>query len=264
MLTDEQIAEQMLALLRAKPKQFSTNPQIRAELKLGDADAELYWAARKILIEKGLVEPARARGGGVKLVKAESSGDIQTPNEKVAELLREQEYYAPVRNALESGFIGEKGYDRSEVVLEICANKRRKGEGAWSVPDLALVACQALQFIPGKILSLYSFEVKTLENVNLLSVYEALAHTRYVNFSYLVVVGEGVDDWIGAASTRNVVDECSRHGIGLIIGDGKSSWNEYEISSDGERFAPDYYRQDQFIARLFDEDAQKKIIRSIR
>jgi hypothetical protein len=174
-------------------------------------------------------------------------------------------YYRPIKTALENGFAKERGFHSSDFVIEICGNRRRGNEGTWSVPDITLYACQTLKYIPGKILSLFSFEVKTKDNVGLTAVYEALAHTRFVNFSYLVVVGDP-QEWTSNKDGpySQISAECFRHGIGLIIGDGKPSWDAYETVREGERFSPDFSRQDQYVARAFDEDGQEKINRLVR
>jgi biotin operon repressor len=58
----DELAEQLLELLKSKPEGFSTNPQLRDELGISDRQIERYWQAHRELIEAGLIERARARG----------------------------------------------------------------------------------------------------------------------------------------------------------------------------------------------------------
>jgi hypothetical protein len=66
-----------------------------------------------------------------------------------------------------------------------------------------------------------TFEIKTEDNINAISVFESLAHTRTANYSYVFVVLHSLSIDNTPQHSR-ITEECGRHGIGLM---SASSWN---------------------------------------
>jgi hypothetical protein len=77
------------------------------------------------------------------------------------------------------------------------------------------------------------------------AVHQALAHTRYVHFSNLVVHCPDEELWQHRLS--DVRYHAQRHGVGLIRLKAAHSGAEYEIALRSERFDPQPHFVDRFL-----------------
>jgi hypothetical protein len=99
---------------------------------------------------------------------------------------------------------------------KIVANTARGGPrwGQWAQPDLMLIAIQRLPLQKRVDLDVFSFELKRPDYADLQSVYEAVAHTRFVHYSYLVwhiPVSYCVPERF-----NTILSACAENGVGLI------------------------------------------------
>lgn len=130
--------------------------------------------------------------------------------------------------------------------------------GTWTQPDLAAVGISRARFAAKVAVRLYSFEVKTVDGCRLQSVHEALAHTRFVNYSYLV--------WNRPACTcedreayENIVSNCAGYGIGLITVHDPHDLNTFEIRLSPQRKDVKDDLIDEFILTRFSAAEQGRI-----
>ncbi len=63
---------------------------------------------------------------------------------------------------------------------------RRKTGGRWTRPDLSAVTINKYRYVPGTHVDVFTFEVKPMEQLNVLGLYEALGHSRRANFAYVL------------------------------------------------------------------------------
>jgi hypothetical protein len=213
-----------------------------------------YWRLRDELIDEGLIEHGRGRGGSVHLVptKVEESenkeGQAPTATEPLTPALPtpvEADFYEPFHTAIKNGYVKENRIKR--FVSEITAQQGRRATGGkWTRPDVTLIAVRSYKFTPGKRLEVITFEVKPSIDTALEGVYEALAHSAFAHRSYLAVpvstFAEGQD-----IPDERIIQECTRHGVGYINFDNVADYDTYEIICPAVLKEPDPYNVDNFI-----------------
>lgn len=132
------------------------------------------------------------------------------------------------------------------------------GGGTWTQPDLAAVGISRSKFATTAELQLFGFEVKTMQGCCLQSVHEALAHTRFVNFSYLV--------WNRPACIcldrefyLMIKANCAAYGVGLITIHDPNNLSTFEIRLRPQRKLIDADVIDEFIVTRFNEVEKERI-----
>lgn len=151
---------------------------------------ERYWAVHQELIDTGLIERGRGQGGTVILVvpesveqaeqsaaalpKAESvavkeelvqaSADAALEREEEPEV-REIDLYKPALEQLRKNWTQRK--QLLHGIYEITAAQgRRDTGGSWSRPDIVAVGLRKFEYIPDRVLEVYSFEIKAEYDVS--------------------------------------------------------------------------------------------------
>ena len=82
--------------------------------------------------------------------------------------------------------IGQRTNRLDDFVLEITAKQgRRDTGGTWSRLDIVIVSVVTLPFVLGKHLDVTTFEIKPHTQLDVTSVYEALAHLRAATRAYV-------------------------------------------------------------------------------
>lgn len=132
-------------------------------------------------------------------------------------VIPEESYYDIVFTSLCSLWSSER-YDPSKFTLENTSRRDSKIIGPWVRPDLTLVSYKKFPWTIGYEFDVVTFEVKRPDSANVLAVFEALAHATVATKAY-VVFPTSLAEWEASdpdQATR-VRDECSRHGVGLIL-----------------------------------------------
>jgi len=174
----------------------------------------------------------------------------------VADIRSEEELYPLVRQWLESEFLSSGAVEthakNRQIFTEDVSQQADGSGGLWSRPDLAAAVYSRARYVPSWAADLYSFEVKTRSGVTQSSVYEAFAHTRFVNYSYLVWQGNSPD----ATRKSGILELCSQFGLGAITmsDPGKLSSYSVEVVAARREITPSTF--DAFIRERFSE--QKK------
>jgi hypothetical protein len=210
--TDEEIAEYEKKLLQSVP---DTDPVGNGRLValLGWPEST-YWKIRDRLIDAGRLVKGRGRGGSVRRVV------VVPPISKIASespaRVAESDFYLPILATLKSHWV--KDYRIRDFVAEITAHQgRRDTGGKWSRPDITLASYNTYPFVPGKHFDVYTFEIKTHDQLDVTAVYEALAHRRAAHYSYVFIcVPQELE-----ASLDHLIDdiktEADEHGVGLTV-----------------------------------------------
>lgn len=146
--------------------------------------------------------------------------------------------------------------DQTQIFVSDISQQGIDEGGLWSRPDLAVVAYTRSKFIPSWHTSIYSFEVKTADGIDQSSVYEAFAHTRYVNYSYLV--------WQSprslSESGRRIVALCREFSIGAITAENPDDPYCYEVWCEAKRVNIDAPLGDSFITQRLPKGDKEQIL----
>lgn len=177
----------------------------------------------------------------------------------------EAELYEPLVDFLRSDFQADQRpkHGNLRLIAEVVAGTAAPAGGMWTQPDVAAVAVRRHKFAASACIDILSFEVKTHHGANLISVYEALAHARFVNLSYLV--------WNRPACTcddrekyTTITSACSAHGVGLISVHNALDVRTYEIRVTPKRSLVSDDALDEFVMSRFSGANQAHIVRALR
>lgn len=223
-MTDE-LTDDQQRLLEQLPMDGTTigNKALRERLAW---DEDRYWRERNPLVDAGLVEKGKGKGGSIKLVlapeviEATPEGAEEAAAE-VAELYAEEAaLYPPVREVIKNGWA--KNRNIKPDVVEITARQGKTPTGGpWTRPDVVSVAVQQFTHLPGKFIEVVTFEIKPSNNITVLAVYEALAHRRSATHAYVILhvppddesrLAEDIDRVLTAARARHRRDHRWRSG----------------------------------------------------
>jgi hypothetical protein len=177
----------------------------------------------------------------------------------------ESDLYRPLVNYLDSGFYTDQRpkHGNLRLIAQVVADVPAPAGGMWTQPDVAAVAVGRHKFAPSARIDILSFEVKTHRGANLAAVYEALAHARFVNLSYLV--------WNRPAcvcSDREkyeaIATACSTYGVGLISVHNAADLMTYEIRVPPKRSSVSDDALDEFVISRFSDANQTLISGALR
>lgn len=174
--------------------------------------------------------------------------------------MAESELYAGVQIYLDTVFSEaiKPRSKRSVAISSITATAGPYASGTWSRPDLALVSIWYHRFSAMINLDLYGFEVKPVVASSITGVYEAYAHTRFVNYSYFVL--QVPVRPISLRPPDDVYAACAECGVGLITLAEASDTNSFRLHLKANRAMPDDGVIDNFIETRFSEADQNRIL----
>lgn len=180
---------------------------------LGWTNEDRYWRTRNSLMEDGAVTTGRGKGGSVRSVGLDAAAPDSDAGTSGGEAARSGElaHYEELERVLRDHWLRRQGLENARV--NVCAHQGKKQTGGkWSRPDLIAAYVETYEYVPGKRVSVTTFEVKMGEATDIASVYEAAAHRRTVHNAYLLVVGE-----FASGDLESIVrTACVQQGIGLL------------------------------------------------
>jgi len=273
-LSPEQIELRQKELLGAVPDVNPIGNKALREQLGSNWSEDLYWAVRNRLVERGLLEIGRGRGGSVKKVPPPASiqvaQDPDLPDVPIAQSMpqqevgpdysRELELYQPISAVIRNQWAKAQGFDSYLVEVTAKQGSRQTG-GKWSRPDVTVVGYKTFPYLPGRFLEVASFEVKTTDTIDVSAVYEALAHRRaatraHVVFHIPTARRTETDNVLEAVS-----EEAKRLGIGVIVADDPTDFDTWEILFEANRFEPDPGKLNEFIAQQTTSELKEQIVR---
>lgn len=129
----------------------------------------------------------------------------------------ESDYYSEVERSIIIQWKKDK-YGEADFHLENTSNKDSKIVGQWTRPDFTLVSIKKFPWTFEKEFDVVTFEVKRPEKSDVLAVFEALSHLSVASKAY-VVFPLDLSEWErqNPEQSKRVREECTRHGIGLIL-----------------------------------------------
>lgn len=237
-----------------------------------------YWTAHQELVDAGLVARGRGQGGSVILVIPETVEDarqsaailpkhdkksvaeelVEAANLLVNQGIREIDLYRPACDQLKS-FWGHTKKLLHGVYEITAAQGRRETGGSWSRPDIVAVGLRKFEYLPDKVLEVYTFELKAQYDVSIKGVLEALAHREQSTRAY-VIYHTGGQAWDDFAEAPRIEQLAARHGIGIIIASDinnfRECWDERVIAT---RSGSDPEIIDRFIRVTLREESRSEI-----
>lgn len=242
------LEEQLLARVPADGTSVG-NKTLREQLGW---DEDTYWKIRNRVIANGDLEKGRGKGGSVKRVSApEASAAIAEQADEVADEARElyaveAQLYEPMREVIANAWAKSRGVIPTTVEVTARQGKRDTG-GRWTRPDIVSVAVQTYTHLPGKFIEVVTFEVKSSDDIDVVAVYEALAHRRSATHAYVVLHVPLAEEQRLAVDIDEVASVARSHGVGLIVAADPADYDTWDERESAERFEPDPARLDRFI-----------------
>lgn len=145
-----------------------------------------------------------------------AAGELQKTND----CIKRVEWDAPERcfypglevKLTASEFLRKLDIESRATVFHETASGGAIGTGQFSRPDFTLATVRRFRFDPIKHLDVVTFEVKNRAGTSLLAVHEALAHSRFAHYSFVVIPRSN----LLPKSVEGMRDSCAEHGLGLI------------------------------------------------
>jgi hypothetical protein len=250
------LKEDLISLLRSKGGTAGNTTLIK-ELKW---DEDQYWNIRDLLVDSGLLQLGKGKGGSVRLI--ESIDDTMPPAETSSSLnttsaiqSSEADLYEPMATCLRNKWVKDNRY--RDYIVEITAKQgRRDTGGRWSRPDITIVGLSVFTYLPGRFLDVSTFEVKPADSIDITCVYEALAHRRGSTRAYVLLhVPDNMDSII-----NEICAEAKRHGVGVITAKEPENYETWEELVEAQRVEPSPERLNDFIAQQISEGAKQDIL----
>lgn len=240
---------------------------------------EKYWKVHEELVDAGAIAKGRGYGGSVILVvpdsieEAEQTADAlpkseissvkeeliaaQTEAATVPEV-REYELYDPALKELQKHW-----QQRNQLLHCLCektaSQGRRDTGGSWSRPDLVAVGLRKFEYLPDRVLEVYSFEIKAEYDVSIKGVLEALAHREMATRSY-VIYHTNDQPWDHFPEAQRIEQLAARHGIGVIIASRIDSFKDcWDIRISATRSGSDPESLDRFVKMTLSEESKSQI-----
>lgn len=252
---DQKLKERFLKKLKDLGGSIS-NARMRDALKLND---DQYFRLRNSLIDEGAVERWKGKGGTVRLIEKDEEPKRPEPAKEI-EIRKEHHLYAGMSKVIADRWAKDQRIEMRRSVVDVIAQQgSRDTGGRWTRPDIVLITSNAYRYVPGRYLEIITFEVKLVESLDSVAVYEALSHRRAANRSYVLAHGsrKAVEDY--RANIEVTVEVAKEHGIGLIVTTSVTEYDEWEelAEATGCELAPD--RANDFIARLPDKVRERVV-----
>lgn len=143
-------------------------------------------------------------------------------------------------------------------LVAITATAGPASSGKWSRPDLALVNLWRHKYQPHQSLDLYGFEVKRDGACDLSAVHETLAHTRLVQYAYLVWHFRQAD--FECTNFLSIRENCAAYRLGLITFSDPSRGATFKVHLDSGHHSPDLAAVDEFIETRFPDHQKDRLL----
>lgn len=232
-------------------------------------DLDEYQRVRDAVVEAGLIEPWRGRGGTVRRTKIVAASKVATI--KAGDAEKDEEKAATRRRTLEQklypGFLaslrlwGKNQGWTDHVVQELANQGRRNTGGIWTRPDFLVVGYRKFEYTPGIVRDLETFEVKT-SACGIEAVFETAAHSRVSTKSYLAIhrTDEGPSD----DDLDRIESECVRFGLGLILFADPKAYDGWDYRVEPTRREPDPFTLEEFVQTQVSQVEQERIRKWLR
>ncbi|MEY4581494.1 MAG: hypothetical protein RL701_6197, partial [Pseudomonadota bacterium] len=142
------------------------NTRLMRELDWGEHE---FWDVRNRLVDRGILEVGRGRGGSVRRIAAVSSVVVPTPGTEppppakqlieAIEHSSEAELYPPIARVLEEKWTKDRRVE--SAIVQITAQQGRRATGGrWTRPDITVATLSTYPYVPGRHFDVVTFEIK--------------------------------------------------------------------------------------------------------
>lgn len=226
-------------------------------------DEDRYWNIRNLLIDRGVLEAGRGRGGSVRRARVSEAAAPAAGSLPPSELDREADLYQPMAQALKDGWVKDERFESAVVQVTAMQGRRATG-GTWSRPDITIAAVSTYPYVPGRHFDVVTFEVKPVWGVDVTAVYEALAHLRTATRSFCLF---HIPDDHSARLEPVVSDICSeakRHGVGVLVAEAPDDYTTWDERVEAVRSDPEPRKLNDFLAKQMTQAQLEMIVRWFR
>lgn len=242
--------------------------------------SEKYWKVHQQLFEAGNIEKGKGRGGMVILVDRQNPGaaadvaasgldnkpklsdqrdQIKTVIKEIVESSRQRELelYQPVLLQLQANWANRRQLDQCHCEMTAMQGRRETG-GSWSRPDITVVGHKKYEYLPDKLLEVFTFEIKAEYDVTIKGVLEALSHREAATRSYVIYYTNKRD--FGAFPEASRIEEiAARHGVGVFAARDIEDLNSWDEITAATRATPDPDNLERFIKSTLSDGAKSKL-----
>ena len=257
----EQTKKSILKALQESNRRL-TKPELVKKFFL-DPGKDLYYKAEQELFDEGHIERCLDRKGGIKLVQRGDSQSQIDPesNDSTAEesLRKEKDHYALVVRQIKEHWTEERSVKHVYVAKTADQGARKTG-GRWSRPDITLCTVSKWIFSPRPEGEVRTIEVKLFDKLDIIGVYEALAHKSCSHYSYLMIVDfpkEGLNP-DQRQDFDKIMGAADRHGIGIITVPDSNNLSTWEFLLEPTRSDAAPQQINDFLYNQFPESERSK------
>ncbi|WP_437576784.1 hypothetical protein [Sorangium sp. So ce887] len=179
-----------------------SNQRIRTTLGLGE---ERYDQVRTELLDEGLIEKYRARGGAIRLTR-KGERQVAPDDEQTSQVEKESELYPLLVSAL------DKEFDNDLAIAFDTGRFRKRGQ--WKNPDVTAVAVEVHRWLHRREVQVTTYEVKRYGDHSVTCVFEAASHASFAHQAYVVLEWHGAFD-VSDVRIGQLLSECQKFGVGL-------------------------------------------------
>ncbi|WP_150116301.1 hypothetical protein [Williamsia herbipolensis] len=205
-----------------------------------------YSRAQVGLVDKHLALRGVGRGGTLRRATVpDLHPDQKTKKVTIPGPVSEASLYAPLLTTLRADWSENRGLHVLATEETAFGGGRLTG-GRWSRPDLVAVGLRRFELVPAHF-ELVTFEVKTVDHINVLAVYEALSHSRSATHAYAIFHVPDVLALTKEDEITAVMSAAAEHGIGVITFDDPLNFETWDEKLPAERLQSDPLRMNTFL-----------------
>lgn len=259
---------QLLALIPADGTGVG-NTRLLRELGWREED---YWEVRNRLVDRGLLELGRGRGGSVRRLAAVDEARPRTvvasaSAGECAELpqtrMSESDLYAPIAQVLDDKWTKDKRVESAIIATTAHQGSRSTG-GKWTRPDVTVATLSTYPYVPGRHFDVITFEVKPCDAIDVTAVYEALAHLRSATRAYVMLHVPDVHSDDLEELILEICAEAKKHGIGVVTFADPASYETWDERVEPVRREPEPRKLNDFLAKQFKQEQLERLVRWFR
>lgn len=170
-------------------------------------------------------------------------------------VIKEEDYYGFIEEGLKVEFYDKRKKVDGEIFkIEITARSDSKIAGKWTRPDIVAVSKKKYPYIPDYEFDIITFEVKRPEDVNVLAVFEALAHRSAASLSYVVFPVAAKRFTKPDDISQRIIFECAKHGIGIVCVNDIDDVSSFAVVLEAQRAVLDRARGSDFLRAVLPSD----------